>query len=145
MLGGSLNFKNNFQLWLFKYFQIKRTISFGFFGGKTIQNQTSHKNSPKPQKLGINSKPKKTNNLHERTDKDWQFFENHDYTPKPIFWKFWKPMSGYIHSGHNIWDHCSLQFIWGFWCLAFNKQHWTSQKLQLFMIFWKKIRWKMIS
>jgi hypothetical protein len=39
----------------------------GFFGGKKIQNQTSHKNSPKPQKLGINSKPQKTDNLHERT------------------------------------------------------------------------------
>jgi len=85
VLGGSLNFLNNFQLWLFKYFQIKRTTSFGFLWGKKNSKSNESQNSPEPQKLGINSKPQKTDNLHERTIfLTFQFFENHGYIPKPI-------------------------------------------------------------
>jgi hypothetical protein len=90
---GSLNFKKNLRLWLFKYIQIKEPSVWVLWGEKHSKSK-SHKNSPKPQKLGINSKPQKTNNLHERTGKElavflpdfltFLFFENRGYIPKRI-------------------------------------------------------------
>jgi hypothetical protein len=49
VFGGSLNFKTNFQLWFFKYLQIKEP-SVWVLWGKKIQNQRVTKI---PQNMGI--------------------------------------------------------------------------------------------
>jgi hypothetical protein len=74
----------------------------GSLGGETFKIKESQKfpktskigNLLKNRELGINSKPQKTNNLHERTGKElavflpdsltFLFFENRGYIPKRI-------------------------------------------------------------